>query len=161
MTGREVISPQLQKEREQRGCDRSTGGRLLRHPYQWAPDTELHTWEAPTLRGKSVKLRKADPSISKSIQHLPWREPPSNSIYDCSHSLTSQQPEINSGLSNPNLSSSPSPKLAKLQGSVSKETQPSDAALALSRCWNVPLNTEAYSLSWDKKHTCPFHSPLI
>lgn len=106
------------------------GRKTFETPTPMGPDTELHPLEAPTLRGESVKLLKTDPSINKSIQHWPWREPPSlqppsNSIYDCSHSLTSQQPEINSGLSNPNpSSSSPSPKLAELQGPVSKEVQP-------------------------------------
>lgn len=159
MTGQEVTSLQLQKERERSGHDWYTGGRLLRHPYQWDPDTELHCLEAPTLRGESMKPLKTDPSINKSIQHLPWREPPSlqppsNSIYDCSHSLTSQQPEINSGLSNPNLSSSsPSPKLAKLQGPVSREAQPRDPAPARSRCWNIPLNTQRPTLYHGTRNT--------
>lgn len=69
--------------------------------------------------------------------------PPSNSIYAFSHSLTSQQPEINSGLSNPNLSPFPLIGVGQAPGLCSKEMQPRDTGPALTFCGNILRNPEA------------------
>lgn len=86
--------------------------------------------------------------------------PPSNSIYAFSHSLTSQQPEINSGLSNPNLSPFPLIGVGQAPGLCKKGN-------AAQGHWTSPHLLREHSpepwgltLPHDKEHTHQLQCPL-